>query len=370
MDDQTLYQLALTRLPGIGEVYTKKLIECLGDARAVFHADAAALSQTGIPQKQANAILQFSAWDKIRNELATLSQHGIRTMFFTDPDYPRRLKDIPNPPPLLFYHGAAGLEAERVIAVVGTRTPTDYGRQMTQQLIRQLAQPGLLIISGLAFGIDAIAHTAAMTNNIPTVGILGTGLGHCYPREHARLASDMRRQGGLLTAFPYDKGPEIFSFPLRNRLVAGLCDVLIIVESGTTGGSLLTADDAAKYGKKIFAVPGRVTDPKSAGCLRLIREGKAKLLISGEQLQADMGWQWPAGRTGIQTGLPFPANHAGRPEPENQLVELLREKDSLSVDELAAFSRLDTPSVAITLLNLELQGLIRPLPGKRYRLNH
>jgi DNA processing protein len=290
-------------------------------------------------------------------------------MFFTEPEYPRRLIKIPNPPPLLFYQGAADLDAERTIAIVGTRTPTDYGRQMTQRLIRQLAQPGLLIISGLAFGIDAIAHKAAIANNIPTVGILGTGLGQCYPREHTGLAKEMRQQGGLLSVFPHDKGPETFSFPLRNRLVAALCDALIVVESGTTGGSLLTAGDAEKYGKKIFAVPGRATDPKSAGCLRLIRDGKAQLLVSGEQLQADMTWQWPAGRTGVQPGLPFPANHAGRPEPENRLVELLREKDSLSVDELAAFSRLDAPSVAITLLNLELQGLIRPLPGKRYRLN-
>jgi DNA processing protein len=369
MDDQTLYQLALTRLPGIGDVYTKKLIEHFGDARAVFHADASALHQTGIPQKQVDAILQFSAWNELRNELVMLSHEGIRTLFFTDSGYPRRLKEVSDKPPLLFYRGPADLDAERVIAIVGTRTPTDYGRQMTQRLIRQLAQPGLLIISGLAFGIDAAAHKAAMANNIPTVGILGTGLGQCYPREHTGLAKDMRQQGGLLSAFPHNNGPETFSFPLRNRLIAALCDALIVVESGTTGGSLLTVDDAKKYGKKIFAVPGRVTDPKSAGCLRLIREGSAKLLLSGEQLQADMTWQWPAGRTGLQPDLPFPATPANRPEPENQLVELLREKDSLSVDELAAFSRLDAPSIAITLLNLELQGLICPLPGKRYRLN-
>ena len=369
MDDQTLYQLALTRLPGIGDVYTKKLIDRFGDARAVFHADASALRQTRIPQKQVDAILQFSAWDELRNELTTLDHQEIRTMFFTDPDYPHRLKDIPGAPPLLFYQGATDLNAERVISIVGTRTPTDYGRQMTQRLVRQLAQPGLLIISGLAFGIDAIAHKAAMANNIPTVGILGTGLGQCYPREHTRLAKDMRQQGGLLSSFPYHSGPDDYRFPMRNHLVAALCDALVVVESGAIGGSLLTADNAWKYGKKIFAVPGRITDPKSAGCLRLIREKRAELLVSGEQLQTAMAWQWPAGRTGVQSDLPFPATHTGRPEPENRLVELLREKDSLSVDELAAFSRLDTPSVAITLLNLELQGLIRPLPGKRYRLN-
>jgi DNA processing protein len=369
MDAQALYQLALTRLPGIGDVYTKKLIEHFEDARAVFHADASALRQVGIPKKPVDAILQFSAWDELRNELATLNHHGIRTLFFTEPDYPRRLIKIPNPPPLLFYQGAADLDAERIIAIVGTRTPTDYGRQMTQRLIRQLAQPGLLIISGLAFGIDAAAHKAAMANNIPTVGILGTGLGQCYPREHTGLAKNMRQQGGLLSSFPYHSGADDFHFPIRNHLVAALCDALIVVESGTIGGSLLTADNAWKYGKKIFAVPGRITDPKSAGCLRLIREERAKLLVSGEQLQTAMGWQWPAGQTGAQPDLPFPATPGGRPEPENRLIELLREKDSLSVDELAAFSRLDAPSVAITLLNLELQGLIRPLPGKRYRLN-
>lgn len=369
MDTQAIYQLALTRLPGIGDGCTKRLIHHFGDARAVFEADAATLTPTGINQEQTRAILQFSAWDELRKELMTLTRQGVRMLFFTDPGYPRRLKDAPRMPPLLFYQGAADLDAERVIAVVGTRTPTDYGRQMTQQLIRQLAQPGLLIISGLAHGIDAVAHAAALANNIPTVGILGTGLGQCYPRENTRLSGSIRQQGGLLSSFPYESGPDGYHFPIRNRLVAALCDALIVVESGRTGGSLLTAGDAEKYHKKVFAVPGRITDRTSAGCLRLIRQGRAECLVSGEQLQVSMRWNWPAGHTGAQASLPFLSDSDSRPEPERRLVKLLEEKESLSVDELATFSRLDTSSIAITLLNLELQGLIHPLPGKRYRLN-
>ena len=369
MDTQAIYQLALTRLPGIGDGYTKRLINHFGDARAIFSADATTLTRAGINQKQTRAILQFSAWDELRKELMILNQQGIRMLFFTDPGYPRRLKDVPRVPPLLFYQGAADLDAERVIAIVGTRMPSDYGRQMTQHLVRQLAQPGLMIISGLAHGIDAAAHAAALANNIPTVGILGTGLGQCYPRENTRLSNSLRQQGGLLSSFPFESGPDNYHFPIRNRLVAALCDALIVVESGRAGGSLLTAGNAWTYNKKVFAVPGRITDRSSAGCLRLIRQGRAECLVSGEQLQVSMGWNWPAGHTGAQASLPFLSGSDSRPEPERRLVELLEEKESLSVDELAAFSRLDTPSIAITLLNLELQGLIRPLPGKRYRLN-
>ena len=369
MDTQAIYQLALTRLPGIGDGYTKMLVRHFGDAGAVFRADAPALARAGIPQKKIGAILQFSAWDQLRKELRTLHHQGIRMLFFTDAAYPRRLKDFPDAPPLLFYQGPADLDAERVIAIVGTRTPTDYGRQMTHHLVRQLAQPGLLIISGLAHGIDAAAHTAALAHQIPTVAIVGTGLGQCYPHENTRLSNRIRQQGGLLSSFPYESGPDGYHFPIRNRLVAALCDALIVVESGRTGGSLLTADNAVACHKKIFAVPGRVTDHSSAGCLRLIRQGQAELLVSGEQLQASMGWNWPAGHTGLQASLPFLSDIDDRPEPERRLVELLQEKDSLSVDELAASSQLDTPSVAITLLHLELQGLIHPLPGKRYRLN-
>ena len=282
---------------------------------------------------------------------------------------------MPEAPPLLFYQGAANLNTEKILAIIGTRKATDYGREITQQLIRDLAEPGLLIISGLALGIDAAAHHAALNYHVPTVGILGHGLDMIYPAEHRGLSRTMRHQGGLLTSFDHDVKPEKYTFALRNQLVAELCDALVVIETGITGGSLLTVNAALECKKKIFAVPGRLTDKKSEGCLRLLREGKANLLVSVRQLQADLGWHWPAEHPGAQSALPFPtttppAGHHTSPKSEDELLQLLRQKDSLSIDELAAFSRLDTPSVAVTLLRLELTGKVCPLPGRRYRLNH
>jgi DNA processing protein len=368
-------------------VNAKNLVSHFGDPKSVFEAGRPALIRAELHNHQIDAILQFGAWSALRQELAMLEQRGIRILFYTEPDYPHRLLSLPDFPPLLYYRGTANLNAQRVISVVGTRRPTDYGRQITERLIRELAQPDSLIVSGLALGIDAAAHAAALQYQVPTVGVLGHGLAHMYPREHTTLAGAMRQHGGLLTSFDYNAKAQYFSFPIRNGLVAGLCDALIVVETGEKGGSLNTVNKALEYKKKVFAVPGRVTDNKSLGCLRLIAEGNAVLLVSGEQLMAAMGWHWPPGRTGIQAALPFAtgattassfesaaptssplATADTRPGPERQLVALLQEKDSLSIDELAAFSRLDTSSIAISLLNLEIEGLIRPLPGQRYRL--
>jgi DNA processing protein len=224
----------------------------------------------------------------------------------SDPEYPRRLHRMPEAPSLLFYQGLANLNTEKILAIIGTRKATEYGREITQQLIRDLAEPGLLIISGLALGIDAAAHHAALHYHVPTVGILGHGLDMIYPAEHWGLSRAMRHQGGLLTSFSHEVKPEKYTFALRNQLVAGLCDALVVVETGITGGSLLTVDAALECKKKIFAVPGRLTDKKSEGCLRLIREGKANLLVSARQLQADLGWHWPAEHAGAQSTLPFP----------------------------------------------------------------
>jgi DNA processing protein len=400
LDNQTLYRLALTRTPGIGPAYAKKLLLRFGDAESIFRADSQALAGTGIPKDAAHALLHPPDLQSLHHECRRMAQKGIRILAYTDPDYPRRLHRIPEAPPLLFYQGAANLNAEKILAIIGTRKATEYGREITQQLVRDLAESGLLIISGLALGIDAAAHYAALHYHVPTVALLGHGLDMIYPAEHWGLSRAMRHQGGLLTPFNHEIKPEKYTFAVRNELVAGLCDALIVVETGITGGSLMTVDAAFKCKKKIFAVPGRLTDKKSEGCLRLIREGKADLLVSAKQLQADLGWHWPAKHPGAQSALPFPTTaspadhqpsptdhhdhqtppanqhiapspgHHTSPKPEDELLQLLRQKDSLSIDELATVSHLDAPSLAVTLLNLELAGKVRPLPGKRYRLNH
>lgn len=374
MEEDTLYQIALTRTPGIGNAYTKKLVDHFGSAKAIFNAGKNALAQTKIPHEAAERIAAFQDWATLEKELAALEKKGIRTLFSTEKDYPRRLLHCPDSPPLLFYKGNADLNTKKIIAVVGTRGPSEYGRQITEQLIGQLSQPDLLIISGLAYGIDACAHTAALKNNIPTIGVLGHGLAHLYPHEHTRLANDMLSQGGLLTSFPLNTPPEPYHFPDRNKIVAGLCDALVVIETGKKGGSLLTVECAETNNKKIFAVPGKLTDSRSAGCNWLIQQGKATLLLSAQQLQTSMRWEDPPNQNAVQGRLPFHPSviehsTSDQKPQEKMLLKLLTVTKSLSLDEIADQCQLEISAVAIHLLNLELQGLITTLPGQRYRVN-
>jgi DNA processing protein len=394
MEDHTLYQLALTRIHGIGPVHTKHLIGYFGDAKSVFHADRIALERTKLPHHLIDAILGFSDYPTLRNELRHLQHIGARTLFFTDPDYPSRLLPFPKSPALLFYQGTANLNAEKIIAVAGTRQPTEYGKQITVNLIRELARPDLVVLSGLAFGIDAIAHRTAIKYDLPTIGVLGHGLDHLYPPEHQGLSRDMRRQGGLLTSFFHETQPEYHTFPVRNQLIASLCDALLVIESSLDGGSLTTAAAALASQKKIFALPGRITDEKSQGCLQLIHEHKAIPLLSAKQLNATMGWEWPTGHISHQPALPFsptqqpnPGNTGNHPDPrdvnpenanpentnthsplETQLIDLLTEKQPRSFEDLITLTHQPIPSISIALLHLEIKGIIRSLPGRRYHL--
>jgi DNA processing protein len=411
MEKNTLYQLALTHIHGIGPVSTKKLIERFGDAASIFHADRQSLARTGLHDNLVDAILNFTAWQHLENELSRMHHNGIRLLFFTDQDYPRRLLPFSNAPKLLFYQGAANLNADKVIAIAGTRRPTEYGKQMTAMIIRELARPGLLILSGLAFGIDAIAHTTAIKCQLPTIGILGHSLDHIYPAEHLGLSRSMLGNGGLLTSFPPETRPENFTFPYRNQLVAWLCDALIVVESDIKGGSMSAAKAAWKFKKKIFALPGRITDPQSHGCHHLIHQHHALPFLSARQLYATMAWDWPAhagNRESHQPALPFrspqraplraiyrPVQHSKeRPTPiqpgntrqpstsllleqqqapetdrlEGELIALLKDKQPRSFENFITLTRQPIPSISLALLHLEIRGAIRSLPGKRYCL--
>jgi len=369
MKEETLHLLALTRTKGIGVAYSKSLIRRFGDARAVFQASPGALLQSGLPPESAHAIHTFRDWSSVEAELLNLEKLGARPLFFTDSEYPRRLLSLDDAPLLLFYKGNGDLNTKKIISVVGTREPSAYGKEITEHIVRQLAQPDLLIISGLAYGIDACAHRAALKYNIPTVAILGHGLNHIYPHENRSLAKEMLPQGGLLTRFCIDTPPDSYQFPLRNRLIAGLCDAVIVIETRRKGGSMLTIGNAETYGKKVFAVPGKFGAVHSAGCNWLIQQGKAELLLSGTHLQEAMGWERPPARTATQTALSFPPSAYSPSASEKALLNLLTDSKTLSLDEISIQCRLEFSVVAKHLLNLELQGLICSLPGKRYRLS-
>lgn len=368
-ENDLLYRLALSCVPGIGPVYAKRLINHFGDAAAIFHAPSSVLAGIdGLGTLRANAITCFDQFSTLEEELAFLEKYAIRCLFFTDKDYPQRLRGCKDAPILLFYKGTADLNASRIVSIVGTRTPTEYGKQAIERLMSELAICGPLVISGLAFGIDAAAHKAAMKHSLSTVGVLGHGFGRVYPSEHRSLAAEMIKQGGLLTNFHANTKPSSYNFPLRNRLVAGICDGLVVVETDTDGGSMLTVNNAHSYDKKVFAFPGRLTDKKSRGCNQLIHQGSARLLLNGSQILAELGWG-PSDKPSAKQAALFPSGmKQDLPENERTVLRLLEGNRPLTIDEVTAQTRLNSSTVALTLINLELHGFILSLPGKRYRL--
>ncbi len=363
--DELLYQLALALIPGIGPVQAKVLIEHFQNARAVFKAKKFQLEKIeGIGEIKARSILAFKDFNKAAEELAFIEKYKINPLFLTDKNYPRRLLNCYDPPTLLFYKGNTSLNVSRIIAVIGTRTHSEYGKQVTEKLIKDLSASGILIVSGLAFGIDAIAHKAALKNNLPTVGVLAHGLDKIYPPEHTALAKDILNHGGLLTEFRSKTKPDKHNFPTRNRIVAGMSDATIVVETGLKGGSMITAELANGYNKDVFAFPGKTTDSKSAGCNYLIKNNKAILLTDAQELIEWMGWaEKTKSRNRKQKEL-FIELTGG----EKIIFSLLQEKETMHIDELNIKSSLSNSAVAAAILNLELQNIVKCLPGKMYTL--
>ena len=367
-ENDLLYLLALSSVPGIGPVYAKKLLNHFGDAREIFKADAAHLSSVdGIGEARADAILRFDRFPALEKELTYIHRHAIRCLYFKDKDYPQRLLRCKDSPIILFYKGNADLKARHVVSVIGTRIPTEYGKHAAARLIKELSSLGPVVVSGLAFGIDAVVHKAALTYSLPTIAVLGHGLDHIYPQEHRPLATEMVKQGGLVTTFNLNAETSPKNFPLRNRIVAGMCDALVVVETDTDGGSMLTAENARSYKKKVFAFPGRITDKTSRGCNQLIRLGAAQLLQDASQLITEMGWDSSHARARIQATM-FPPSSEGLTENEKKVLGLLKDNGLHSFDELADQLQLGPSMMALSLTTLELNGWIVSLPGKRYRL--
>jgi DNA processing protein len=365
MEPDLLYQLALTLVPNIGDVHAKILVHQFGDAHSIFRCKKSTLEKIdGIGTIRAESIKQFNDYHLAEEELKFIEKFKIRTLFLTDADYPKRLLNCYDSPTLLYYKGTADLNASKMVAVVGTRSNTDYGKQFTEKLVKDLAAYNVTIVSGLAFGIDAIAHKAALKNNVPTVGVVGHGLRKMYPSEHAGLAREMiSNGGGVLTEFFSDTQPDKHNFPLRNRIVAGLTDATIIVESAVKGGSMITAKLADGYNHDVFAVPGRTIDKVSSGCNHLIKYSKAVLLSDADDLLEVMGWKETKPRAKPQRQLFIELT----PE-EKQLIDILNTKESVHIDEINFASGLSSSTVAAAILNLELEGIIKSLPGKMYKM--
>ena len=372
MNKELLYQVALTLIPNIGAVQAKILLQHYEPAE-IFKAKRTDLERIeGIGGFKANSIKSFTDFKTVEAEIAFIEKYNIRPLFITDPEYPKRLLNCYDSPTLLYFKGNADLNASKIIAVIGTRNHTDYGRQLTEKLIDELAELPITVISGLAYGIDAIAHKSSLKNNLPTIGVLAHGLDQVYPLQNAAMAKDMIKQnGGLLTEFRSDTTPDKHNFPTRNRIVAGMSDATIVIETGIKGGSMITAELANGYNKDVFAFPGKVTDSKSAGCNYLIKNNKAVLLTEAKELVEIMGWEEeiPRFARDKQNVKKQKELFIELSPEEKKIINILREKESAHIDEINLQSGLSSSGVAAAILSLELQNVVVSLPGKPYRLD-
>ncbi|MFP5041957.1 DNA-processing protein DprA [Parasediminibacterium sp. JCM 36343] len=364
MENDILYQIALTQINGIGVVQAKLLLEHFGNAATIFTAPRKTLGAVeGIGEIRANAIKNFTDFKAIEEEINFCGKHHIEILFLTDAKYPKRLLHCYDAPTVLYYRGTANLNTARTVSIIGTRLNTDYGKQVTEQLVHGLKDQQALIVSGMAFGIDAIAHKAAVQQGLSTVGVLAHGLDTIYPAQHKGLAKDMLLNGGLLTEFPRLTKPDKHNFPRRNRIVAGMADATVVVETAAKGGSMITAELAYNYNRDLFAVPGKITDSKSTGCLKLIQQNKAAIYTDVAQLMETMGWHQKKTTPKKQRELFIDLS-----EDEKTIVAILQTKETVHIDELYHQSGLSSSSVASAMLTLELQNVIVSLPGKMYRM--
>lgn len=364
MADDMLYKLGISLIPGVGDVNGKKLINYCGSAEAVFSSSRKSLlAIPGIGQATVNSIINQKVLRRAQQELDFIEKYDIRALFYDDPDYPQRLLNCYDHPLLLFYKGKADLNASRVISFVGTRRATDYGRTHCKAIVEGLVEKEVLLISGLAYGIDGCAHRQAVEMNIPTVGVLGHGLDRIYPSQHKNLAADMLASGGgLLTEFFSKTSPDRENFPKRNRIVAGMSDAVVVIESDIKGGALITAELANSYNRDVFALPGRVGDRYSKGCNFFIKTNKAALIQSAKDIAYIMGWDDKRRKEKLQTELFVQLS-----DEEKVLLSMIRDKGKISMDQLIIQSQINPSRVASALLNMEFSGLVQSLPGKQFK---
>lgn len=355
-------------IPGITCRTVRQLLDVCGTPEDVLSLGLGDLRQIfGKREDIISAITGKSTFARAEQELRYAEQHHIKILFYTDSEYPQRLNqpDCEDTPPLLYFRGTADLNAPRVVSVVGSRQATEYGKELTRRLVDGFRHEDVTVVSGLAYGIDTSSHTAAVSNGLPTVGVVAHGLDTVYPSQNRHLAEDMvNTGGGIITEYPSFTNILPAYFPARNRIIAALSDVVVVAEAAKTGGALITANLAIGYHREVLAFPGRVGDKYSEGCNRIIANSKARLITCADDLFEAMNWD---------------RRHATQPRqqtlaldlaPDETVVyNLLAERKELSIDEINQLCDLTMPKVASALLSLELKNICRCLPGKRYRLN-
>jgi DNA processing protein len=360
MAEEVFYWLALSLTPGIGSTLMRRLLDRFNTPEAVFHAPMKELSKIeGLGEKVAQEIRKGPLEKVVERELSLLREVGGRVITLKDEEYPKRLKDIYDPPALLYVRGELKKEDEFAISIVGSRKTTPYGRWFTEKVSQELARHGVTIVSGMARGIDSLAHWGAISGGGRTIAVLGCGVDVIYPSENRNLFAKMIDRGAILSEFPMRSPPEGGHFPRRNRIISGLSLGVVVVQASEKSGSLITAGYALEQGREVFAVPGNVGTESSRGTHRLIKEG-AKLVESSEDILEEILPQWRGEReTTPKVEIPRP----DLTEEEKVLYELLGETP-LHIDVMIRESRMDPGKVSSLLLNLELKGMVSQWPGK------
>lgn len=369
MTDERLYQLALRLVPNVGPQTAKNLVAYCGSACDVFRTSARVLAKVpGVGSKTAEAIKNPLLKEAAKKEVDFVDKEGLRIVFYADENYPHRLRQLPDSPLLFFTKGNVVLNGRRMLAIVGTRAATAYGRKIVDELIENLVGRDVTVVSGLAYGIDYFAHKACLRHDIPTIGVLGHGLDRIYPAAHRQTAEDMLKLGGLVSEFPSGTQPARENFPMRNRLVAGMCDATLVVEAANRGGALITANFANDYNRDVFAVPGRLTDTYSEGCNHLIRNHKSNLYTSIADLEYIMGWN-PTVNDQEETHAPKAIQKQlfiDITDDEQPIVDLLMENEKLQLESICMRTKIPASKILTLLMGLELKGAVRALPGKVY----
>lgn len=365
--DSLIYKIGISLIPGVGSITAKRLIENIGSIEGVFRETEKNLQKiAGIGSLLAQNIVNQNVLKQAENEIRFLEKNRVHSYFYLDPDYPDRLKQCPDAPVIFYFLGNTNLDQSKILSIVGTRNATRHGKELCQQLIEDLANRNHkpLIVSGLAYGIDICAHKSALEQKLDTIAVLGHGLSTIYPSMHTSVAREITRHGGLLTDFLSDEKPERNNFVKRNRIIAGVSDATVVIESGLTGGALITADLANSYHRDVFAFPGRINDPYSTGCNRFIKTNRAALIEGVKDLEYIMGWEPELIRKD-----PFQKElFKELSTDEKSVLILLKKHNRLTIDKICTRLKKPVSRISPILLDLEFSGLVISLPGKVYSL--
>jgi len=366
MDENLLYKIALSIIPGIGGILARNVIAYVGSVEGVFKESLKSLQKIpGIGEINAHRIKDKDIFKNAEKELRFIEKNEIEVLFYTDKTFSRRLKTCADAPVLLYTKGNLNLNEQRIVSIVGTRNATNYGKQVCDELIQKFSERNykVLIVSGLAYGIDIQAHKSALKYNLPTAGVIAHGLDKIYPSLHAETAKKMQEDGGLVTDFPSGTKIDPSNFIRRNRIIAGLADATIVVESAQKGGALITAEIASSYNRDVFAFPGRSGDVYSKGCNQLIRNSGANLIEGIDDLEFFMGWEKTSKNKAVQSSL-----FVELTPDEEKIVTLLRENGELFIDQISSELTLQVSRVSAMLLTLEFKNVLVAMPGKMYKL--